>query len=132
MRFDSRVEEQFYLALESAGVQLSVHPKGLFGRPDFVDLESRVAVFVHGCHWHRHASCSTARQSTSVSAEWVSRHNRQVERDEQVRKTLRKDGWRIAIVWECSMKRDAETVITSLKHHLHFRDADTASKVLVL
>jgi len=29
----------------------------LFGKPDFVFQKQRIAIFVDGCFWHRHAGC---------------------------------------------------------------------------
>ena len=73
----------------------------LFGRPDFVFRAARLAVFVDGCFWHscpRHGTMPTGNR-----AFWVAKLTRNVVRDRDVTRTLRKAGWRVLRVWECAL-----------------------------
>ena len=81
----------------------------VFGKPDFVFRRERVAVFVDGCFWHgcpRHAT-----MPANNRAFWKAKLARNVERDREVTRTLRKAGWRVLRVWECALtrKRSART-----------------------
>ena len=40
------------------GLRFRLHRKDLPGTPDLVFPNHRLAVFVHGCFWHRHPGCS--------------------------------------------------------------------------
>jgi DNA mismatch endonuclease (patch repair protein) len=51
---DTKPEMRVRRALHAAGLRYRLHAKGLPGRPDLVLPSRRVAVFVHGCFWHRH------------------------------------------------------------------------------
>ena len=72
----------------------------VFGKPDFVFRRERVAMSVDGCFWHgcpRHATTSANNR-----AFWKAKLARNSQRDRDVRRELRKAGWR---VWECALTR---------------------------
>jgi len=75
----------------------------VFGKPDFVFLAARVAVFVDGCFWHgcpRHAT-----QPRTRAAFWTAKFARNKARDREVTRTLRRAGWTVLRVWECALTR---------------------------
>jgi DNA mismatch endonuclease (patch repair protein) len=84
----------------------------LFGKPDFVFPTSRVAVFVDGCFWHRHAGCKFCYTPKSRMDFWLPKFNRNVARDRLVTRTLRKAGWKVVRIWECQLtsKRQGRTL----------------------
>jgi DNA mismatch endonuclease (patch repair protein) len=75
----------------------------LFGKPDFVFPKQRVAVFVDGCFWHRHAGCKFAYTPKSRLEFWLRKFDNNIVRDKLVTQTLRKAGWKIVRVWECDL-----------------------------
>ncbi len=81
------------------------------GKPDLYFPTYRVAVFVHGCYWHRHRECPYAYTPKSNIEFWTKKLEGNRERDERISACLLQQGIRIAIVWECTvrkMKRDLE------------------------
>lgn len=79
----------------------------LMGKPDFVFRRERVAVFVDGCFWHRHPGCKFACTPKSRLDFWLPKFARNVARDREVTRALRKDGWKVIRVWECDLARKA-------------------------
>jgi DNA mismatch endonuclease (patch repair protein) len=75
----------------------------LYGKPDFVFRRERVAVFVDGCFWHRHPGCRLAYTPKSRREFWLPKFARNVARDREVTRTLRKAGWSVLRVWECEL-----------------------------
>jgi DNA mismatch endonuclease (patch repair protein) len=67
----------------------------------------RVAIFVHGCFWHRHDGCRLAYEPASNSAFWKAKFEGNVRRDSLVEKQLVDAGWRVLIVWECAVRDSA-------------------------
>lgn len=66
------------------------------GRPDFV--VGGVAVFVHGCFWH---GCKLHyREPKSNVRFWRRKMSANRRRDSRCARSLRKAGWRVAVVWE--------------------------------
>jgi DNA mismatch endonuclease, patch repair protein len=75
----------------------------LFGKPDFVFSEKRVAVFVDGCFWHGHPrKCRIPETNREY---WKMKISRNTERDRLVTATLRKKGWKVVRIWEDSVKK---------------------------
>jgi DNA mismatch endonuclease, patch repair protein len=73
------------------------------GSPDFVYPRPRLAVFVHGCFWHR---CPQEDYSLpkSHTAFWRRKFTRNVERDRLNREELESMGWKVIEIWEHEVK----------------------------
>ncbi|HET6385512.1 MAG TPA: very short patch repair endonuclease [Armatimonadota bacterium] len=92
--------------------------RALVGNPDLVFSRKRVAVFVDGCFWHGCPSCG--RVPPSMSAEWLAKIRANVERDERVTESLRRDGWTVIRLAEHFLKPRAamEGIIERLANYL--------------
>lgn len=88
--------------------------KQMPGRPDLVLAKHRVAVFVHGCFWHRHAGCPFAYTPKSRIEFWTAKFDQNIDRDRRVVRQLKRLGWRICTIWECEC-RDERKLQTHLK-----------------
>lgn len=111
---DTRPELVLRRGLHARGLRFRLHRKDLPGSPDLVFPGHRVAVFVHGCFWHRHESCRYATIPKSRADFWQAKFNMNVERDRRVQKALLEDAWSVAIVWECILKKDTGHVLEEL------------------
>ena len=79
--------------------------KGLPGSPDFVLPRRRVAIFVHGCFWHRH-NCKRGRSTPATRrAFWLRKFESNKRRDRRVSRALRAARWHVLTIWQCSLKR---------------------------
>ena len=76
----------------------------MFGKPDVVLPKFRTVVFMHGCFWHRHNGCRQCYSPKTRVDFWERKFSATVERDRKVVRTLRRDGWRVVIVWECQLR----------------------------
>ena len=91
------------------GLRFRLHRNDLPGRPDLVFSKHRLAVFVHGCFWHRHHGCRYASTPKSRIAFWTEKFAANVARDARQEAALRALGWRVLVVWQCE-SRDEGTV----------------------
>jgi DNA mismatch endonuclease (patch repair protein) len=92
--------------LHRAGLRFRIHNRSLPGRPDIVLAKHRTVVFVHGCFWHRHG-CSLSSEPATRRAFWRDKFARNVARDKRTAAALRRAGWRVLTVWECSLRTTA-------------------------
>lgn len=90
--------------LHAAGLRFRLHRKDLPGKPDIVLPRHKVAIFVHGCFWHRHAGCPKATTPSSNVEFWQKKFADNVARDVRDRAALEALGWRVLVVWECELK----------------------------
>lgn len=82
------------------------------GKPDFAFPKQKVAVFVDGCFWHR---CPKCYQKPATNADfWEAKISRNVQRDMEVNRALRKRGWKVVRIWEHSLKERPKT-----RRHAH-------------
>lgn len=72
------------------------------GRPDFAWPGLRVAVFVDGCFWH---GCSCKYLPKSNRNFWRSKIESNKRRDRRVTAELRKAGWTVLRIKECTVGR---------------------------
>ncbi len=75
----------------------------------------RAVLFVHGCFWHRHEGCRYTTTPKSNGEFWRLKFEGNVSRDVRDIALLRQGGWRVAIVWECALKRSLEDVVTTVE-----------------
>ena len=86
------------------GYRFCLHYTKLPGKPDLVFPKYKLAVFVHGCFWHRHKNCSRASNPKTNQQYWESKFKRNVQRFRQVSSQIRKEGWNVSVIWECQTK----------------------------
>jgi len=102
---DTKPEMLVRRLVHSLGYRYILHNRLLPGVPDLVFPGRRKIIFVHGCFWHRHPGCSLARLPKSRLEFWVPKLEGNHERDAKNVKLLRRDGWRVKVIWECEMKQ---------------------------
>ena len=91
--------------LHRAGFRFRLHVKDMPGRPDVVLPRFEAAIFVHGCFWHRHAGCPLATTPASNVDKWKTKFRENVKRDRRNVESLREAGTRVAIIWECGLRK---------------------------
>lgn len=96
----------------------------LFGKPDFVFSDARIAVFVDGCFWH---SCPIHGSKPATNRVfWARKLLRNRKRDKLVDRTLEKSGWRVLRIWQHDLRRP-EGVARRVKVCLKKREGDAAA-----
>ena len=71
-------------------------------RPDICYPGRKIAIFVHGCFWHRCPKCDLRLPKTNVDY-WREKFERNVERDRRKESALIDLGWSVNTIWECEI-----------------------------
>lgn len=90
--------------LHSNGFRYRLHDSKLPGRPDIVMPKYRLVIFVHGCFWHRHQGCRLTTNPDQNREKWHEKFMQNRERDQKQIKQLVNQGWRVIVIWECSLR----------------------------
>lgn len=90
--------------LFAAGFRFRLHRRDLPGVPDIVLPGRRVAIFVHGCFWHRHEGCRYAKLPSTRPEFWKAKLEGNAERDSRAIDALLDQEWRVLVVWECAVR----------------------------
>jgi DNA mismatch endonuclease, patch repair protein len=100
---DTSPELRVRRMLYRLGFRYRLYARELPGRPDIVFRRRKIAMFVHGCFWHRHpdAKCKFARLPKSRLDFWLPKLEGNRKRDMEIQAQLGALGWKVIIVWEC-------------------------------
>jgi len=96
------------------GFRFRVHQKDLPGKPDIVLAKYKIVIFVHGCFWHYHNDCREGRIPLSNSKFWKEKLQRNIVKDEANIKALKKDKWKVFVIWECEIEKQLEQTMKKL------------------
>ena len=113
---DTRPELLLRRAIHAHGLRYRLHDRRLPGTPDLVFRQFRAVCFVHGCFWHRHAGCPYATTPSTREEFWQAKFDANTERDRRNRQDLLQAGWRVAVVWECALRKGPVVEIVQQLH----------------
>ena len=94
-----------------------LHVKGVPGRPDITFTRERIAVFVHGCFWHRCPHCRLPLPRTHTEW-WRAKFETNQRRDKEKARLLLGTGWRVLTLWECRIRRSPADCAKSVRELL--------------
>lgn len=88
----------------------------IFGKPDFVFLNHKVAIFVDGCFWHGHKCRNTTPSSNTEY--WENKFSKNKARDKIVNSHLKKLNWTVIRIWECELKNKPDKILKKILNKL--------------
>jgi DNA mismatch endonuclease (patch repair protein) len=100
---NTQMEIKLRSLLHQRGFRFKKNVLTLPGSPDIVLPKYKVIVFIHGCFWHGHKDCNKSRLPSTRVSFWENKRKANLERDARKLAELGDSGWRIAIIWGCSL-----------------------------
>ncbi|HLD57256.1 MAG TPA: very short patch repair endonuclease [archaeon] len=91
--------------LKGLKIRHKMHPK-IEGNPDIILHNHKKAVFIHGCFWHKCPSCFVKPKTRTKF--WINKIDSNVARDKENVKKLKNAGWAVVILWEHSIRKEAD------------------------
>jgi len=93
-----------------------INAKDIYGKPDFVFDQQKVAIFVDGCFWH---GCKAHRNIPTTNKKfWTEKIEGNKRRDKAVTRKLRKNGWTVIRFWEHEVRRKPQVCIEKIRRIL--------------
>ena len=90
-----------------------INARDVFGHPDFVFDDYKIAIFVDGCFWH---GCNKCRNiPTSNRSFWSHKISSNKLRDRKVTRKLRRTGWQVLRFWEHQLRIDPQKCISTIQ-----------------
>lgn len=112
---DTEPEMVLRKAMHHQGYRYRLNVKELPGSPDLVFPKYKAVVFVHGCFWHFHG-CKKSSIPSTREKYWKEKFEKNKERDQRKIDKLLQMGWRVAVVWSCTLEdRNKELVDKTVK-----------------
>jgi DNA mismatch endonuclease, patch repair protein len=100
---NTKPEVKLRKALFALGLRYRLHVKNLPGKPDIILPKYNAVIFLNGCFWHGH-DCHLFKTPETRIEFWKNKLQRNREKDSENNESLRKIGWRIMTIWECSFR----------------------------
>ena len=119
-------------ALHSRGFRYRLHVKDMAGKPDIVLPKWNAVIFIHGCFWHHHAGCNNAVIPATRREFWLDKLNGNRTRDKRHIEQLIERGWRVAVVWECSIRHMLKAHDTAMIESLSTWLKNGSTSLLIL
>jgi DNA mismatch endonuclease (patch repair protein) len=118
-RFELKMMRLLSAELYPLGYRYRKHYRAAKGTPDIVFVRHRIAVFLDSDFWHGR---NYHRLKSRMNAFWRAKIERNMQRDKEVNRTLRKDGWIVLRFGETEIKRSPAKIVASVKDKLTKRD----------
>lgn len=117
---DTAIEGMLRKALLERGVLgYRKNTRGVLGKPDFTWKRHKLAVFCDSAFWHGYNWNEKARRVFKVRKKfWIRKIERNRERDKEVNRGLRKEGWTVLRFWDRQIKKSPETCARKVRQQL--------------
>ena len=114
------IEKKLGKAIWTAGLRYRKNYKKVKGKPDFVITKHQVVIFCDSSFWHGYKNMTTKRHNFKSNEEfWVNKILRNIKRDKEVNRILRREGWKVFRFWDFQIQKDVnkcvEKVLTTIK-----------------
>jgi DNA mismatch endonuclease, patch repair protein len=107
------IEKLVFRKLKASGIRFKKHYKKITGTPDVASPKKKIAIFIDGDFWHGFGYPSW--KGRLHSAFWRSKIERNRARDRRTFAKLRREGWKVARVWEHELLEDPDRAIGKIR-----------------
>lgn len=103
---DSKIELLLRRELWNRKMRYRKNVTSVFGKPDIAFIGRKIAVFVDSEFWHGYDWETKKHEIKSNRDFWIRKIERNMERDREVNRYLRAEGWTVLRFWGNEIKRD--------------------------
>ena len=116
---DTKPEILFRRSLYESGIRgYRLNWRKVPGRPDIAFPGRKLAIFIHGCYWHRCPHCDLLLPKTNAKF-WSEKFQKNKQRDIRKNNDLAMLGWTVMEIWECQIKKGLKEQINDIRKILH-------------
>lgn len=101
---NTKAEVSIRKRLFAMGYRYRLHVRSLPGCPDIVLRKRNASIFINGCFWHRH-TCHLFKMPATRKKWWETKLEGNRNRDLANIRSLRSQGWRVLVIWECAWRK---------------------------
>ena len=108
----TKIETAFASTLRKNKLKFRRNEKWLYGKPDFVLKDIKLALFIDSCFWH---GCPYhCRMPKSNKAYWNAKIKKNKLRDKEIIKWYKKHEWKALRFWEHSLNGDMQKCVDKI------------------
>lgn len=115
---DTKEEVLLAKALWNRGHRYRKNNKKVFGTPDLTFKKYKIAIFVDGEFFHGYNWEERQHDIKSNRDFWISKIERNIQRDKQVNQFLLSHGWNVIRFWSSFVKKNLEDCINIIEKEI--------------
>ncbi|WP_288006590.1 very short patch repair endonuclease [Thermonema sp.] len=117
----TKAEVMLAKALWHRGLRYRKNDKSVFGTPDLTFKKYKIAVFVDGEFWHG-KDWEKRKYDHKTNVEfWHNKIERNIQRDKEVNKKLKEEGWVVLRFWCKEVLKNTENCVEQIIKRIHER-----------
>jgi len=115
---DSKIEIKMGKALWAANLRYRKQYEKLPGRPDFVLVNHKIAIFCDSHFWHGYNWKERKKDHKTNRQFWFKKIERNIQRDKEINDSLLQMGWKVIRFWEHEIKENVEICVKRVKEEI--------------
>jgi len=115
---NGKSEVRLRKALWKKGIRYRKNYARLPGKPDIAIPRFKIAVFVDGDFWHGKDMSQLKKRLDTNRGYWISKIERNKERDQEVNECLTDLGWLVLRFWDSDIKKDLESCVSCVLQYI--------------
>ena len=115
----SMIETTLAKALFAQGLRYRKNDKTVFGKPDLSFKKYRLAIFVDSEFWHGKDWETKKYDHKSNKEFWLTKIERNIERDNEVNQRLIAEGWKVLRFWGKDIIKNLDKCITIIQNTIN-------------
>ena len=116
---DTAPEKIVMRELKKRRISFATHVSSITGKPDIVFRKIKTVVFIDSDFWHGHPK-RFIKPKTNIKY-WREKIKRNKERDKEVGRKLKKNGWAVLRFWEYDIKKRPDQIINKILEAIKFK-----------
>lgn len=110
---NTKIELLLGKAMWAKGLRYRKNCKDVFGKPDFCFKSKKIAIFCDSEFWHGKNFLNGEKFQTNQDF-WETKIKRNIERDKEVSRKLKEDGWIVLRFWGEEIKKNADLAVEKI------------------
>jgi DNA mismatch endonuclease (patch repair protein) len=106
---DTEPEKIFRKALWHKGIRFRKNVENVFGKPDICIKSKKIAIFIDSEFWHGKMYLEGKIPKSNIDY-WIPKLERNIQRDQDVNRTLASDGWKVFRFWGKDVKKNVNSL----------------------
>jgi DNA mismatch endonuclease, patch repair protein len=110
----TKPEQLFRKQLWANGIRYRINSKKLPGRPDIIINKKNLIIFIDGEFWHGYKWKEKKEKIKANRSYWIPKIERNMQRDKENNRALKKMGFTVVRFWEHQIKKDMANCIDKI------------------
>ena len=111
---ETGIEVKLRNALREQGFTYRKNSGKVFGHPDIVNSQEKIAIFCDSEFWHGYHFKENEKNIHSNREYWIPKIKRNIERDKEVNEELKKQGYAVLRYWDFEIEKELDRVVNEI------------------